>query len=576
MLKKLVIENFVLVTFLELQFDTGLRVLTGESGAGKSILIDALLLLLGGRTDTSFIRENTTQTTLSAVFEIQDNLLINQWLINENLQKKSKTCEIKRSISIDGKSRCWINQKSVSLSKLKEFSDFLVDIHGQHAHQKLLKSEIQRDLLDQFAEHDYLLQVVESAFNKWQDAKKHYEFLKNQIEHSEMLKFQLNEKLNTWKDYQNIKINLDLKDESWEDIEQYFAKLSHNETLVENSKNAYELLMGLENHFRGSSKNKQQSLIRLLDVVKSNLIEILDFDKNKINPIISLLDQAEIHLQEAGDELQNYRKQLSFDPEYLSQLQEYIHNMERFAYQNHILPQDLEEESQKWQQTLNSVPTEEDLLDVSILIKQLEKEYLEVAKQLTASREQFAPIFSEKVTELIKNLAMSHGRFEVQLIKSSQPHKFGVEHVHFAICMHSNATPKSLTKVASGGELSRISLAIQAISSQKNSAPTLIFDEVDVGIGGATADQVGQLLRHLSEKRQILCITHLSQVAICGHQHYRIEKNYDEISSSMVSDVQKLSKKQRVDEIARMLGGSEITSTTLTHAKELLKKFIKS
>jgi len=552
MLKHLHIKNFTIINELALDWTSGLTVLTGETGAGKSIMIDALEMVLGERADTAFIQAGSERCEITATFSITKKSQAAQWLQREALDEVDE-CLVRRVINREGPSRNTINGRPCTLQQVRELGAMLVHIHGQNKHSLLLKNSYQQELLDEFAAHTKLCNAVRENYDGWHqvqqqlqscqqsgqqyDAQK--ELLTFQIQEFELLGLQVGE-LNELEQEQQRLANA----EQWiSSCQQVLNVLSENEPI-----------------------NVTQGLHIALQQLRSFSVKAVG-----INPAISLLDQAIIQINEATAEVQNYLNSLELDPQRLNFIDTRLAAIHALARKHRITVEELLPHKEKLEQQLWQLANmDERIAQLNQQLEEFATTYKKNAQLLTASRQLAAEQLSKKITKQIQALGMPKGQFQVQLspYPADSFHPHGAEQVQFLVAMNPGHPMQLMSKVASGGELSRISLAIQVVTAQTNTLPTLIFDEVDTGVGGGVAEMVGQQLRSLGERAQVLCVTHLPQVAAQGHQHFRIQK---QIKKNMVeTQVQTLSTAERMEEIARMLGGIKITETTLAHAREML------
>lgn len=553
MLCNLSIRDFVIVDELDIDLEKGFTVLTGETGAGKSILLDALSLVLGERADPSQIREGKQKSEISAIFSLNGKLQqsINAWLDQEgfSIEDQGLTLILKRIIDSNGRSRAFINGSAATLTQLNNLGDQLVDIHGQHAHQLLLKSGAQRDLLDNQANLSDLSQQVADLFQQWDAAKRQLENAQKAGEQlqreQERLNWQL-EELDT----------LAPTEGEWAHIETEHARLANAAKLIEGSQKALELIESQEG-------NAEEILSKAFNEIE----DLAKLDTNLEDAKIAI-ESAQIQLSEAGHSLNRYLQKIDVDPERLIEVEERLKALYAAAKKFKVTPEKLH---LIWQETKEKVAAIKDAQDLASLEKVLQTThaaYLKEAKTLSHQRAKAAKALETAVTAAMQDLSMAGGQFAIELIPLPQESSHGLEQVEFLVAGHPGVSPKPLSKVASGGELARISLAISVITSEHSQVPTLIFDEVDSGIGGAVAETVGKRLKELGQIHQVLCVTHLAQVAAQGHQHWKVEKHSDKDTTT--SGITSLSRTDRVEEIARMLGGTEITDTTKRHARELL------
>ncbi len=553
MLRHLHIRNFAIVDSLEIDFRPGMSVLSGETGAGKSILLDALGLTLGDRADSGVIRHGADRAEISAEFEISDLPEVAAWLEEHELTSEGE-CLLRRTIGADGRSRGFINGQPVPIQSLKELGEQLVDIHGQHAHQSLLKRDIQRRLLDAYAGQLDLAKAVANQFRQWQQLQQEYDSLSQAAAERdsrlELLRFQV-EELEALQPAPGELAELD----------QEHSRLSNANRLLEGAQTAVNLLDADEG--QSASSVLEQSL-RLLQ-------ELQTVDATLDNPL-QLLEGASIQLKEAVSELRHYADGMELDPERLAQLEQRIADLHNLGRKHRVAPEELPGLLQQLQQELDELNASDSRLQgMQAEIEKSYAEYNQLAQQLSAGREKAAKKLAEAVSANMQELGMGGGRFDIALLPLEKgPSASGLESVELRVSANPGQPLQPLSKVASGGELSRISLAIQVITVSQEGIPTLIFDEVDVGIGGGVAEMVGRQLRKLGENRQVLCVTHQPQVASQGHHHFRISKQSDGKETRTV--VQAIDGDVRVEEVARMSGGVNITEQTLEHARQLISQ----
>lgn len=551
MLRQLSINNFAIVRFLELEFNHGMTSITGETGAGKSIAIDALGLCLGNRADAASVRQGACKAEVCACFSLNDVPLAKQWLEDNDLSQDDE-CILRRTINSDGRSRAYINGNPVPLAQQKSLGQLLVGIHGQHAHHAMLKPEQQLLLLDGYAAHNILLQAVENSYRKYKAMEAELKQLKTTFEQraarKQLLEYQI-EELD----------DLSIKDGEFERIEQEHKRLANSSTLLETCANGLYLLTDAEDGNIESLLNKVVNLAH----------ELADYDP-KLASIQQMLNEALITIQESAAEIERYQNNLELDPASFSEIEARLSRIMQLARKHQVFPQDLAKHHQTLQQELTELANDTDKLEhIEQDLELAQQSYLIQADKLYKSRCQFAKELSKLVTVTINELNMPKGKFMVKV--DHHPEQFsahGCDSVSFLVTANPGQPLQALTKVASGGELSRIGLGIQVITAQKVSTPTLIFDEVDVGISGSTAAIVGKMLRKLGNSTQVLCVTHLPQVAGNGHQHMFVDKHSqsNQTETTMIT----LSQEQRIKELARLLGGDTITLNTLANAKELL------
>lgn len=552
MLRFLSIRDFVIVDHMELEFAPGFTVLTGETGAGKSILIDALSLVLGERSDAGDVRNGCERAEISAEFDIGKLPELADWLRENGFEsdgEDSAICLMRRTVDAGGRSRSFINGRSATLQQLRAAGEKLVDIHGQHAHQSMLRSEAQRELLDAFSGSHKLARAVSEVYRRWQNLEHRRQAWEQNatafLHEREQLEWQVNE-IST----------LNFSPEEWQTLQTEHSRLSHAARLLETAQ------MGLE----ALSDGESASLAQINSVI-SRLHHMLDYDIN-LRTVLDLLESAQIQLQEGVYELGHYQQRLDLDPDRLHEIEERLSAIHTTARKYRITPAELPETLRTVTAHLAKFGPKDDGEALAKEETITREEYLQLAKELSVARKKTAITLAQQVTAAMQTLAMEGGAFAVALTPLQEGNAHGMEQIEFQVSAHKGLPPRPLAKVASGGELSRISLAIQVITSKLGAAPTLIFDEVDAGIGGRVAEIVGELLRKLGAERQIMCITHLAQVASAGDHQWQVTKSSDE--GNISSRIAVLKKQERVEEIARMLGGEKITDTTRKHAAEML------
>ena len=555
MLQTISLRDFVIVDQLELDFASGFTVLTGETGAGKSILLDALGLVLGERADSSQIREGSNRAEISATFRIEPELVksFGQWLDEQGFpsEDEGQTLLLKRTVESNGRSRAFINGSVATLTQLREAGDQLVDIHGQHAHQLLLKGGAQRELLDRHAGLLPLASDVAQAYKTLSDSRRRLAQAENagqDIERErERLEWQLEELT-----------ELSPQEGEWVLIQSEHARLANGAKLIGGCQEAIQILSEADNSLESS-----------LSKVCGNISALAEHDV-ALQDVSESLESAHIQLDEAIHGLNRYLQKIDLDPARLEQVEERMQALhgaaKKYRADVDALPQLLLETTDR----LDALTASQNIEALRDKVKQEEVAYLKLAKQLSEKRKKAAIDLGNQVTHAMQDLSMAGGRLEIALSHLQEGGSHGLEQVEFLVAGHAGSTPRSLAKVASGGELARISLAISVITSKASFTPTLIFDEVDAGIGGAVAETVGKLLHQLGQSHQILCVTHLPQVAAQGNHHLKVSKS--QAGDKTVSQVQTLGRSERVEEIARMLGGATITDTTRRHARELLEQ----
>lgn len=548
MLTELTIENFLLIEKLDCHFEQGLTIITGETGAGKSIILDALSLCLGSRGHAGCVRKPAQQASLTAQFTIENLALIQNWLAEHDLAHE-KDCILRRVISTEGRSRCWVNSIPVTANLLRELGQQLVNLHGQHAQHDLFKRDKQRDLLDAYAGHDTLLEKTKQAFEHWQSCRDELNSLKAQqsnADHFALLRYQFEELT-----------ALDIQTDEFEALKTSQKQLANHEQVLNDMQQCLALL---DNHESSNCLQQLQTIQRLI----SSHVAL----HPKLNNALTLTQQALIEMQEATDDIDQFVQHQEHDPVRQQQIEIRLKQLFDVARKHQVKPETLCSHYQTLNQQLNSlVDIEKRLVELEEAIARAEADFHKLATKLSASRTKTAKQLAENISSIINNLGMPDCRLHIALSATDKPNLKGVDVIEFQIQPHPEQNLEPLTKIASGGELSRISLAIQVVLATCHPVPTLIFDEVDVGIGGAVAEMVGQQLRTLSQQNQIFCITHLPQVAALGHQHFKVIKSAE---PKLQTSLQTLSHQAKVEELARMLGGIEINAQTLAHAETLL------
>ncbi|SNS39524.1 DNA replication and repair protein RecN [Noviherbaspirillum humi] len=546
MLRTLSIRDFVIVDAIELEFSPGFTVFTGETGAGKSILIDALALTLGGRGDASVVREGAPKTDITAEFALTDDA--RAWLDSHEINSEEGGVLLRRVIDNAGRSKAYINGIASTAAQLRELGEMLVDIHGQHAHQSLLKTDAQRILLDSQAGLQDDARVVAAAYRAWRTlAKQREEFeinARNVLLERERLEWQVGELE-----------KLAPKPGEWADISNEHSRLSHAASLIEGAQEALHMISEADN-----------PMLSQLSVMTQKLSRLADIDAT-LKPVIEALEPAAIQLQEAVYSLNDYLGRVELDPERLHEVESRLDALHSTARKFRVAPDDLPQELATLSEQLRQLADASDIEALRAQEEKLKATYMGAAQKLSKARAAAAAKLGEAVTAAMQELSMAGGRLEIAL-NACEPAGYGLEQVEFMVAAHAGTTARALAKVASGGELARISLAISVITSTATATPTLIFDEVDTGIGGGVAEVVGRLLKRLGQDRQVLCVTHLPQVASQANQHFQVSKS--SASGRTVSRIEALDPKARIEEVARMLGGIEITATTRKHARELL------
>ncbi|WP_351014753.1 DNA repair protein RecN [Shewanella sp. AC91-MNA-CIBAN-0169] len=552
MLCQLSINNFAIVRFLELDFKAGMTSITGETGAGKSIAIDALGLCLGNRSDASTVRPGASKTEVSARFTLHDVPLAKRWLEDSDLDAEDE-CILRRTINSDGRSRAYINGNPVPVTQLKAIGHLLIGIHGQHAHHAMLKSEHQLNLLDHYANHKILLDSVSASYQRCKQVEnelKHLEQAQHErISRQQLLQYQV-EELNEF--------NLGL--EEFDEIEQEHKRLANGTDLIERCQAGLHLL----------TESDEGNIESLLNKVASIADTLQGYDES-LAPISTMISDALIQVQESASEIESYLSSLELDPEHFAYLEKRLSTAMQLARKHHVSADKLALHHQALMSELAELADDETKLDgIRQQLEATRNAYLTNAQKLSQSRSRYAKELDKLVTQSIHELNMPKGKFTIQI--NHNPDNIsvnGCDSIEFMVTTNPGQPLQPISKVASGGELSRIGLGIQVITAKKVATPTLIFDEVDVGISGPTASVVGRMLRSLGESTQVLCVTHLPQVAGNGHQHMFVNKFNK--GGNTETTMQTLDKDQRVNELARLLGGDVITENTLANARELLQ-----
>jgi DNA repair protein RecN (Recombination protein N) len=550
MLTHIHIRDFAIVEQLDLDLGPGMTVLTGETGAGKSILIDALGLALGDRADSSVVRAGCRRTEVNAAFDLNSVPAVQSWLIENDLDAEDE-CLVRRMVNAEGRSRAYINGQTVPVQTLRQLGEYLVDIHGQHAHQSLLRREMQRQLLDEFAGHKDLLRKVSEAYRAWRSMAERFEQLRAQAEERQarlaLLRFQTQE-LNS----------LNLGSGELQALQEEESWLANASRLMEASHHALEAL----------SESEQATVLGRLSRAREQVADLQRLDP-RVTALAELLSGAQIQIEEAIGELRRYRDGLDLDPARLHWVEDRLTGIQELVRKHHVPAEELPALRERLSQELADLEAADLQVErMELELTQLAADYRQQAASLSASRVHAGEALAEDVTAKMQTLGMPGGSFQVSWEAETKFSPHGLERVEFLVSANPGQPLRPLAKVASGGELSRISLALQVVTIQGGSIPTLVFDEVDVGIGGGVAEIVGRQLRTLGEVCQVLCVTHLPQVAAQGHQHLQVTKRA--VNEHTWIGVRPLEENQRIEEIARMLGGIEITTQTLAHAGEML------
>ncbi|WP_457787896.1 DNA repair protein RecN [Pseudomonas sp. PL-6] len=554
MLVHLSIHNYAIVDHLDLELDRGMSAISGETGAGKSIMLDALGLCLGDRADSGVVRPGSDKADILASFDLSDIAEARAWLAERDLDHDGP-CILRRVITAEGRSRGYINGTPCPLGDLKALGELLIDIHSQHEHQSLLKTDTHRRLLDEYAASQELARQVQLAAQRWKQTRNELQRVSSQGDEQrarhQLLSYQL-EELD----------NLALGEHELEQLEQEHKALSNAEALLGACRQVLELC-------------SESDAGNVLSALTASLNRLGGFagQGGALGEASNLLASAQIQVEEAVGELNRFLDHFDADPERQQYLEERLDSIYTLARKHRIQPGELAALQQQLFEELEGLNADDQAGErLAEELAAYARHYREKAEELSALRAQAAARLSAAVEQEMLALGMPGGRFSIQLqpLDSDEPQAGGLESVEFLVSANPGQPLRALAKVASGGELSRISLAIQVITAQTSRVPTLVFDEVDVGIGGPTAEVVGQLLRRLGERGQVLCVTHLPQVAAQGHQHLFVHKRRDEDATATA--VSKLDNDGRIEEIARMLGGVDLTKESLAHARKMVSK----
>lgn len=553
MLTHIFIRNFAIIDKLDLDLENGMTTLTGETGAGKSILLDAISLILGDRADSNNVKHGAEKADICASFNIEKLNDLQDWLSESDLENDDE-CIIRRVINKDGRSKAYINGSTATLQQIRTAGEMLIDIHGQHEHQSLMRRDIQRRLLDDFSEHNNLLSDVRAAYETWYQSENKLSELQakasDRNERVALLKYQV------------------------EDLEQLDPRENEYETLVDE----HNLLANVDKHISTCANagevlyDNEDSIYSLISQQINN-ISALDSENKNLVSVIEILNEAQTQVSEAASLSKTYLDGLEHNPERLNEIDQRLNTIHDQARKHHVEPNQLfdtfKQLSDEYSQLINA---DESLATLTEQRNQYKQAYLKLAKNISNKRSKAAAVLSKKITQAMQTLNMKGGVFEIT-VSQSEPLKCaaeGFDSIDYLVSANPGQPAKLLSKVASGGELARISLAIQMITAHQGHIPTLIFDEVDSGVGGATAEIVGQHLRSIGNDCQVLCVTHLPQVAAQTHHHLQVNKTITQ--SSTETSITKLDGAQKQSEIARMLGGIDITQQTLDHAQEMIDK----
>ena len=553
MLTNLTIRNYAIIDQLELEFNNGMTALTGETGAGKSILLGALGLVLGDRADSDSIKLGADHAEIIAEFNIGQLTNVSAWLVENELNADNE-CILRRRIASDGRSRAYINSTPVTLQLLRELGEMLIDIHGQHEHQSLMKPMVQRQLLDEFAGHRELIEAVSNLFVE-------HKLVEEQLTHLQQASSERNHRMDLLR-FQTSELDaLALSANELQQLNEQHSRLANAERLTSTTQQGLDVLQ------QNDDFNIQSALARVL----ASMQQVAELDESLV-PVSELLNEALAQVEECISQLTHYADSLDLDGSELAGIEQRLQDIHDIARKHRVEPEKLVELHGQLAQELNELDhADERLEELQQKHKELNTRYQEAAKKLSDSRKQFALQLDKKITQSMQTLGMRGGKFEIKVLSADK--KFaahGIDTIEFNVTANAGQPCKPLARVASGGELARISLAIQMITASHSKIHSLIFDEVDSGVGGGIAEIVGQHLRTLGTSNQVLCITHLPQVASQAHQHFRVHKQSRGKTTRTQVDI--LDLKQRVEEIARMLSGVEITKQSLAHAKEMISR----
>ncbi len=555
MLTHIQIRDLATIAALELNLKTGSTMITGETGAGKSIFIEAIEIALGGRASANLVRPGKEKAEISLCFDITHFPKVTEQLAENDLNLDEPECIIRRVIGADGRSRCYVNGSPATLPLVKELGELLFHLHGQHEQQVLLKSETQREMLDRFADHLPLAATVKQLAEEWREIDQAIIKLQNKLsernDRTEYLRFQLDEL-----------DQVGLKEGEWETLEAEHKRLSNSETLLRDIQIALSAL----------SESDEQNALSCLNEVRKALDNVTSMEP-KAQTWLQTLQSALIQLEDVEAEVRHYLEHTELDPERLQSIENRVSQLFNLARKHKLTPaQLLTYQTQLRDELASLAASDEDLEQLQAKLAKVHQSYHCEAQALGKKREVAAKKFAHIITTTIRGLSLPHGEFSIQLeplTDDSVPNLHGLQRIHFLIKTNPDQTLQPLAKVVSGGELSRLSLAAHLALANRTSIPTLVFDEVDTGLSGATAEKIGKLLRKLGESYQVFCVTHQPQVAACGHHQLLVEKCF--VDKTTHTRLRLLNEEERTAEIARMLGGEKITTKTLEHARETLE-----
>lgn len=557
MLIQIHIRDLATIEELELNLDTGCTMITGETGAGKSVFIEAIELALGARASQNVIRPGKEKADISLCFDVTNFPHVIDYLKKLDLYQDTPDCIIRRIITHDGRSRCYVNGYPATVQLVKELGELLFHLHGQHEQHVLLKADTQRDMLDRYADHLPLAQQVKSLAENWRLLDQQIQSLREKVtertERSEYLRFQLDELT-----------AITLQPAEWESLEAEHHRLTHAEDLIRHIQHVIGQI---------ANDDHQAILIFMKDVRKT--METIQSVEPKAREWMTVIDSALIHLEDLVSELQHYLEQMELDPGKLQMLEERVSQIFSLSRKHKIAPQELVQFKEQLEAELLSLhSSDETILKLEEQKSTVEKTYRELAEILSENRKKAAHKLEKEITSIIRSLSLPYGEFRIELEKYHSFHENdislnGMEKVIFLIKTNPDQSLQTLAKSLSGGELSRLSLAAHLSLAHRTSIPTLVFDEVDTGLSGATAEKIGKLLRKLGGSYQVFCVTHQPQVAACGNHHLFVEKYF--VEKSTYTRLRLLNEEEKTKEIARMLGGEKITEKTLAHAREVLQ-----
>lgn len=550
MLRALGIRDFVIVERVELETGAGFTVLSGETGAGKSILIDALELLVGGRGDASLVREGAERAELCAEFDVDPEGPLNDMLLNSGLEGDPGAVLLRRTIDRSGRSRCFVNGHSATLAQLREAGEHLVDIHGQHEHQSLLRAAAQRDLLDAHAGAQEVARDCAEAWRAWRRLDELAAEAVQQFARREAERAELADKVAELK-------KLGLKEGEWDGLAAQHQRLAHGSSLLAGAQSSLESLSEADG-----------ACLPQLSAVASRLRALSEHDA-QLKGIVDMLESAEAQAGEAARDLRDYASRVDLDPQALREAETRIEALHAAGRKHRVKPAELPALEKGVAQRVKELELAASPEALKTEVAAARARYDATAKKLSARRKSGALALGKDITQAMQGLAMSGARFAVSLSPLDEPGGRGAEAIAFEVAAHPSLPLRPLAKVASGGELSRISLAVQLVAAKESPVGTLVFDEVDSGIGGAVAETVGRSLKKLGNQRQVFCVTHLAQVAAQADEQWSVSKSSRGKPQTAVT---RLDRAGRIEELARMLGGAEITATTRKHAAELLGK----